>query len=343
MDCQKTFLIFCLGIIVVGCGGINQPHIREGARAKAKTRPMAGYADECAIWADKDDPKNSVVIGNDKSPLGALYVYNLSGDLISKSKHMNRPVGVSVRYGIKIGQEQVDVVGCAVRSTNEIKLFKIDPKTKKLFDMTSKIGITSGFQDKTYGFCLYKRSYDGKLFAFVSRKKTDHIHQIEFYEDEEGKFAGRIVRKFGKSDQKGFVEGMVADDEYGYYYCSDERHAILKYYADPNIKKGPFIRAFGMKDGIQGDREGLGLYIKPKGKGYLIVSSQGNSTFKIYAREGSNAFIKTAALRKVTQTDGIGISSLSMPPDYPYGIFVAHSNLGNNYLFFDWKEFSRLN
>ena len=99
----------------------------------------------------------------------------------------------------------------------------------------------------------------------MSRKKRDHIHQIEFYEDAEGKCAGRIVRKFGKSDH----EGMVADDEYGYDDCSDERHAILKYYADSNIKQGPFIRAVGQKDGIQGDREGLGLYIKPKGAGYL--------------------------------------------------------------------------
>ena len=98
-----------------------------------------------------------MVIGSDKSPLGALYVYDLSGNLVSKSTHMNRPVGVSVRYGIKIGQEEVDVVGCGVGGTNEMKLFKIDPKTKKLFDMTSKLGIASGFQDNTYGFCLYKR------------------------------------------------------------------------------------------------------------------------------------------------------------------------------------------
>lgn len=342
MGRQKTFLILLLSLALTSCGGFSKHRIREGARPKAETRPMAGQADECGIWTDKNDPQRTVVIANDKSALGALYVYDLEGNLIAKSGHMNRPVGVSVRYDIELAGEKIDVIGCGIRTTNQVKLFKIDPETRQLTDITTEQGISSGFPDKTYGFCLYKRLSDGKLFAFVSRKETDDIHQIEFHDDGTGKFAGTIVRKFGKRNQRSFVEGMVADDEYGYFYCCDEQYAILKYYADPSIKRDPFIRSFGLGDGIRGDREGLGIYRQPKGRGYLIVSSQGDSTFKIYDRAGNNKFIKSAHLRGVTKTDGIGVTALSIPPKYPTGLFAAHNDSENNYLFFDWYEFSHL-
>lgn len=316
--------------------------MREGARPKAETRPVPGEADELAFWKHPSMPDKSVVIGNDKSISGGLYVYDLAGHLLHRSPHINRPTGVSVRYNIRTTLGTFDIVGCAVRSTNEIKVFAIDPETRTLVDMTTAEGIPTGFEKDTYGFCLYKRANDGQLFAFVTRKETDNIHQILLTDDGTGKLKGTIIRKFGKMEMKSFVEGMVADDEYGYLYCSDERYAILKFYADPNVRKGPFINAFGVRDGIQGDREGMALYKKPHGKGYLIVSSQGDSTFKIYQREGKNKFVKSAALRGVRRTDGIAATSLQIPPDYPTGVFAAHDDTDNNYVFFDWYEFSRL-
>lgn len=342
MDCKKTFLILFSSLLVVGCT-FKEQTVRERALSKAETASVLGKADELAIWNHPTDPQRSVVIGNDKSVTGALYVYDLQGNLIDRSPYMNRPSGVSVRYGVKLSNgETVDVVGCAVISDSSIRIFKINPETRKLTDITTPEGISTGFERDVYGFCFYKRPSDGQLFAFVSRKKKDNIHQLSLSDDGKGKIKGTFVRRFGMKDQKSYVEGMVADDESGYFYCSDERYAILKYYADPNMQKEPFIRAFGLHDKIRGDREGLALYKKKGGKGYLIVSSQGDSSFRIYQREGANKYVKSAALHGVTQTDGIAASSLSIPPDYPTGIFAAHNDSENNYVFFDWYEFSRL-
>jgi len=343
---KKNLAFWLLALLAIGtasCVNLNKRIFPTGAAPKAMTPPLSGEADECAIWADRSDPSSSLLICNDKSSFGALYAFDLNGKQVSRSIRLNRPVGVSIRNDIRMKNGEVmDVVGCGVRGTNEIKIFKIDPETRELIDVTHHGGIPSGFSDKTYGFCLYKRKSDGQLFAFVSSKHTANIHQIQLEDDGLGKFKGTLVRKFGINHQRSYVEGMVADDEYGYYYAADERHAILKFHADPAVKKDPFIRAFGLADGIKGDREGLALYKKSNGKGYLIVSSQGDSSFKIYERTGNNKFVKSIHAEGVTKTDGIGVTALKIPPLYPTGVFAAHNDSNNNYVIFDWYEFSRL-
>ncbi|QVL57313.1 MAG: phytase [Simkaniaceae bacterium] len=341
MAYAKTLLVLLL--FLVSCGRVHEHTFREGARSKAETASVPGKADEVGIWVDRHEPIRSVIIGNDKAPMGALYVYDLRGNFVHRSPYLNEPVGVSVRYDIPLSTgKTVDVVVCGLRSTNQIKVFSIDPKTRELADITTEGGISSGFDRDTYGICLYKRVGDGQLFAFVSRKETDDIHQVLLQDDGTGKIKGTLIRRFGHKEQKSFVEGMVADDEYGYLYCSDERNAILKYHADPTIKKDPFIQAFGLADGIRGDREGLALYKVAKGQGYLVVSSQGDSSFKIYQRAGNNKFVKTVALHGVWKTDGIAITSQSIPPYYPTGVFAAHNDKENNFALFDWYSFSRI-
>lgn len=342
MACKKTTLAFCVLLFLAGCGRIHENPLREGPRPAFETENVPGEADEVGIWVDRHEPIRSVIIGNDKSLMGALYVYDLRGKFVHRSPYMNEPVGVSVRYDIPLAGKSVDIVACGLRSTNQIKIFKIDRETRELEDITTEEGIPTGFARDTYGLCLYKRAGDGQLFAFVSRKESDNLHQVLLEEDGKGKIKGTVVRQFGAKDIKSYVEGMVADDEYGYLYASDEQAAILKYYADPNVKGDPLIQKFGVADGIRGDREGLALFKKSKGQGYLIVSSQGDSTFKIYDRAGSNKFVKTAKMHGVWKTDGIAVTSQSIPPYYPTGFFAAHNDKENNFVLIDWYTFSRL-
>lgn len=46
------------------------------------------------------------------------------------------------------------------------------------------------------------------------------------------------------------------------------------------------IVAFAKSDGISGDREDLAIYKSGNGTGYLLLSSQHNSTINVYRREG---------------------------------------------------------
>jgi len=337
--------IFCaalLSLFFLGCEKV-QHHTFHEKGPHAKTTSVSGKAGEVALWQDRSDPSKGVIIGSDKSALGALYIYNLQGKQIGRSGRLNRPVGVSVRYDVSLHSgEKIDVVACAMRSTNEIKIFKVDSNTQKLIDITTPKGITSGFENNTCGVCLYRRPSDGQLFAFLSRGKTDNIHQIQLSDDGTGKIGGALVRKFGKGEQKSRIGGMVADDERGYLYCSDERNAILKYRADPNTQGDPFIQRFGTKDDIVGGREGLAIYHKPEGEGYLIVSSSGDSTFKIYRREGTNKFIKSISIDGVRNSNGIATTACPASPHYPTGIFALHNSTDNNYIIFDWYTCTKL-
>ena len=280
-----------------------------------------------------------MLIGNDKSENGALYVWDVFGNFISKTKTINRPVGVDVRYDMKMQDKNIDIVVCGVRSTNEIKVFEIDSNKKELIDITTDKKIFSNFTKDTYGLTLYKRPSDGEIFAFVSSKAKDNIHQIHLKDNGLGKVEGELVRSFGKKDINSFVEGMVADDSLGFVYFSDETNAILKYIADPNKNDNKLVSKFAKKDGIKGDREGLALYKERETEGYLVLSSQGNSTFKIYQRENDNKFIKTTSPKGVKNTDGIAITNISIMPNYPKGIFAAHNGAGKNFVLYDWQAF----
>ena len=328
---RKFTFIFIL-LFLAACTENKKPN------PKVVTTDVYGDADECAFWIDQKDPNKSVLIGNDKSDIGALYVWDLEGNLIFKTETLNRPVGVDVRYGMKIYNREVDIVVCGVRSSNELKVFEIDPNSRKLIDITTKDKILTKFPINTYGVCLYKRKDDGEIFAFVSAKKRENIHQIQLRDDGRGGVKGVLIRSFGKKDQKSYVEGMIADDDFGYLYCSDEKKGILKYLANPKLKDNALLSRFALDDNIKGDREGLGLYKKDLKSGYLVLSSQGNSEFKIYDRGGNNTFLKTVKPLGIKHTDGIAVTSVSIPPKFLKGIIACHSG-AKHFVFYDWQEF----
>lgn len=299
---------------------------------------MQGDADECALWIHPKDKSLSVLIGNDKSSDGALHVWDMEGREIFKTKPLDQPVGVDVRTGFSLGESIVDIVVCGLRTTDELKVFLIDPRTRYLRDVTTPSGIRTGFSSATYGIALYKRLKDDTFFAFVSRKVSFDIHQILLEDDMLGRIKGTFVRSFGEEDQEGFVEGMIADDELGFLYCSDEKAAILKYHANPEMPERLLVR-FAIREGIEGDREGLGLYKEAQDKGYLIMSSQKNSSFNIYDRNGDNAFVKRVKPQGVSKTDGIAVTSTAIPPKFPHGLIVCHNDKEKNFVFYEWEAF----
>lgn len=303
-----------------------------------KTSSVPGDADDCAIWIHPENPANSIIIGNDKHENGALYVWDINGKEIFKTPPLNRPVNVDVRYDITLGNKKVDIVACAIRYSNTIKIYAVDPNTRTLIDITTDNGIPTGYGQDTYGFSLYKHPQTGRLFAFVSQKNKSNIHQIALQPDGKGKIRGSLIRQFGKEDQGSYVEGICADDELGFLYCCDEDYAVLKYHADPNLNNNKLISRFAREDGIVGDREGIALYKTSDTEGYLIVSSQGDSTLKVYKREGSNDFIGTLSTLEAYRTDGVAATSRPVGSKFPYGMIVCHNDKHKNFLLYAWKE-----
>ena len=81
-------------------------------------------------------------------------------------------------------------------------------------------------------------------------------------------------------------------------------------------------------DRLRSDLEGVCLYRIPAG-GYLLVSSQGSSTYAVYDRAPPYAYrgsfaIVAGDLDGTQRTDGIEAVSGFVSGSFPSGLFLAH-------------------
>ncbi|MCI0381909.1 MAG: phytase [Chlamydiae bacterium] len=331
---RLNFLFLCFCLLLFGCA---KKEVENKPEPKVATSSVTGDADDCAIWIHPKNRNLSVIIGNDKTKNGALFGWDLKGKELFKIP-LKEPMNIDIRHSAGFYNEKWDIVACPLQGQNRIKVFKMDPRTRKPIDITTEMGILTGFDRDPYGFALYHQKSTGKLYAFVSQMKSKSaINQILLEEDGMGKIKGTFIRSFGQESIQNIVEGMCADDDLGYIYLADEKYAILKFFADPK-KEATLIHSFAHEDGIIGDREGVALYTCEGEKGYLLLSSQGNSTLKVYERGGMNNFVKTIEKRGSSDTDGLAATSCAIPPEFPFGFVVCHNDKKKNFVIYSWEE-----
>lgn len=304
-------------------------------------------ADDPAIWLNPADPSKSMVIGTDKGGAnhGGLFVWDMNG---SEMQHvyLNHPNNVDARQGMQLGEESVDIVVVNLRKSRELKVFKVNPENGTLEDITTDDGIYTAEVDDPYGLCLYRRPTDGAMFVIESSEggKNENLYQYRLQDDGTGKVEAVFVRTFGDKSIQYYVEGLVADDDLGYVYASDETKAIRKYYANPDQGNDDQIVAFAKGDGIVGDREGLAIYKHPNGTGYLLLSSQHDSTIKIYRREGDggdprkHSLVATIKPVGASEADGLDVTSQPILPQYPDGFLVVHNAPGRQFKIYSWEK-----
>ncbi|MES2121476.1 MAG: phytase, partial [Chlamydiota bacterium] len=193
LSSKARFAIPSLLLLLASCSSENDKYLYP----QVELGPVPGDADDCAIWVDPQDGSRSVVVGNDKTFAGGLYVWDLSGKLLSFVP-MVRPINLDVRHGMPVGGESVNILAVGERISRNVRIFKIDPKSRELIDITKDGGIPTGFDNDIYGLTLYRQKGEGKYYVFVSEKtKGTMIHQILLEDDGNGKVKGTIVRKFG--------------------------------------------------------------------------------------------------------------------------------------------------
>jgi 3-phytase len=94
---------------------------------------------------------------------------------------------------------------------------------------------------------------------------------------------GKRVRSFDAGDRIG---GVVADDLLDALYVAVDDDGVFKYRLAPSGGSSRTqIEKTGSRGRLVADTKGLALYQGAGGTGYLLVSSQGDSSFKVYARE----------------------------------------------------------
>jgi 3-phytase len=316
---------------------------------KVSTSSVAGDADDPAIWIHPSDPAKSVVIGTDKGDNGGLHVWDMNGQQL-QFVPLGPANNVDVRYGMQVGGQLIDIAVTNIRNNpKRMKVFKINPSDGTLTDITTGAGILTPELDDPYGICLYQRPSDGAMFVIESTQSgaKSNLHQYRLQDDGTGKVKGTYVRAFGNGTIEEYVEGLVADDELGFVYASDEPNAIRKYYADPDRGDNNQIVAFATGDGINGDREGLALYKCSGGTGYLLASSQGNTTVKVYRREGDtgnphqHTLVTTIKTNGSSETDGLDVTNRPTSSNFLKGFLVTHNSPNKQFNLYAWEDIAQ--
>jgi 3-phytase len=324
---------------LLGCAG--DPAVPVGATAE--TTPVASgddAADDPCIWVDAERPERSTVIGTDKRDGGGLYVYDLAGEPISFL-----PIGeinnVDLRQEVALGGETVALVAAGDRTNHDLVVFRVDPETRDLVDVAAE---PLGAGILVYGSCLYQNPTSGQTYAFVTAKSGQVVQHV-LIDDGTGRI---VIERVRDLDVGGQLEGCVADDEHGYVYIGEEEVGIWRYGAEPGDGDARQLIAATGDGSLVPEVEGLAIYRGPGGGGYLIASSQGNSTFAVYERGADNAHLFSFSIvgagdvDGVSDTDGIEVTNAGLGSMWPDGLFVAqdgdNGGENTNYKLVSWGD-----
>jgi 3-phytase len=324
-------------------------------RSVVATDPVVKDADDPAVWVHPSEPERSLILGTDKAgaPHGELYVFGLDGKVRQKITGIDRPNNVDVEYGLMVGGRRVDIAVLTERYKNQLRVFRIEPDGSGVSDISASLSVFQGKrgeQASPMGIALYRRPSDGAIFAIVSRKtgpRDAYLWQYRLDDDGAGKVRATKVREFGSFSGRGEIEAVAVDDALGYIYYADEGDGIHKWYADPDQPDSSRELAHFGRDGFKGDREGIAIYAKPNGTGYLVCTDQlpRNSEYRVYRREGSSgsphdhsevvAVIRGGA----DSTDGIEITAAALGARFPQGLLVTMNSSGRNFLLYPFPRF----
>ena len=294
-------------------------------------------ADDPAIWVHPTNPALSLIIGTDKK--GGLAVYDLTGRELQylPDGDMNN---VDLRPGFPLGGQRVALVTASNRTDDSMAVYLVNPVTRRLEQVAART-IAIG---ASYGACMYRSPVSGKFYYFGNSERG-LVEQWELFDNGTGKVDAVKVREFDVGSQ---TEGCVADDELGNLYIGEEAVGIWKYGAEPGAgTTRTKVDSTGSAGYLTKDVEGLTIFYGSTGSGYLIASSQGSDSFVVYRREGTNPYVATFqivagnGIDAVTQTDGIDVSSASLGPVFPQGIFVAqdgrNDGCNQNFKLVSWQ------
>lgn len=310
----------------------------QGAETVVKPRVVTEAvkhdSDDPAIWINRADPSQSLVIGTDKDADGALYVFDLQGRVVQDKvvRGLLRPNNVDIAYDVTVGGAKVDVAVVAERYAHRLRVFRLP-------DMVpidgGGIPVFEGERARdVMGIALYTRASDDALFAIVSRSDAfaptqGYLNQYRLVDDGNGSLHGVFTRAFGEWSGLKEIEAIAVDDAAGFVYYSDETYGVRQYHADPLAEDAEDqLGEFGRSEFTE-DHEGISVYARDNGTGYLLVSDQQANHFNVYSREGTATASYTHGLLariavSTDESDGSDLTTVELP-GFPGGLFVAMS------------------
>jgi 3-phytase len=328
----NSAFFFLIIFIVVGCQfpdttkktKSNAACIELEAQFETQAVEIEGdVLDDPAIWVHPYSRDQSQILVTNKK--GGLHVYDLKGNEIQYIP-AGRLNNVDIRYDFPFIDKQADLAVASNRSFNTLSIFRINAETGKWKEVSARTISTS--LPEVHGLCMYRSLHSGKFYAIVNSKQG-MVEQWELFCSRDSLVDAKKVRQFSVNGQ---IEGCVADDETGYLYIAEERFGIWKYYAEP---VAPDRRLVADTSRVLSPQiEGLALYKRSRGKGYLIASLQQKNRFAVFERQGLNRYLGCFSIVDgpksdgVTHCDGIELTELPLGPNFQNGLLVVHD--GNN-------------
>ncbi|MGP1374982.1 MAG: phytase [Almyronema sp.] len=360
----------------------------EGDEDGPVARPTAllGDADDPAVWINPNDPNRSVVLGTLKD--GGLATFNLKGEVLQviapDEFGTERYNNVDVIYGFQLRRpvseddeaDEIDENGgvadlaiASDRANDTLAIFSIDAASGRLTNVTSDLipdsifGVDDG-EATAYGLAAYKSPVSGKSYVFVTQADGNQVAQLELVADSSG-VSANVVRLLSLPVPTGDPtdsqsEGIVVDQELGLLYVALENEVgILKFSAEPNGGNDFSVIQPIDRPELVPDIEGLSIYYGPNGSGYLIANSQGDSSYAVFSREGTNEYLGSfviggnGSVDQVNESDGLEVISTSLGSAFPFGLMVVQDgandpqvvvpddeqleNVGTNFKFVPWE------
>ena len=337
------YIVITMGyILTTACSSNNQP-IVSVIKPKIVTEPTRHDTDDPAIWVNEDDPEASLILGTDKNEDGAIYVYDLNGEIQTDKvvRGLKRPNNIDIEEFEFGDGSEIFIAVTTERLTNKLRIFSV-PDMLPIDN--GGIEVFTGEIDRApMGISLYKRESDDVVFAIVGRKSgpsDGYLWQYRLDGNLDGTIGATMVRSFGTYSGEKEIEAIAVDDEYGYVYYSDEGVGVRKYHADPDQTNEEL--ALFATTGIADDHEGISIYKTDMGTGYIILSDQQANKFHFFSREGTELNPHDHQLIKVINaacnfSDGSEVTNASLGSLFPKGLFVAMSD-DKTFHFYDWED-----
>ncbi len=272
-------------------------------------------ADDIAIWVNPNNANKTIVIGTDKK--WGLVTYNLKGEILSEVQE-GRINNVDVLPLIKTENKTSFPIICSSnRSDNSVIFHRLYPTGR--LQSIDKFKFFPNLKE-VYGICFYEDN--DRIFLFVSDKKGT----IEQWDMGSKNFftKAKLIRTI---KVRSTVEGMVGDPFYKKLYFAEEKKGLwqINVYPDKDLDKKLILKTD--KKILKADWEGLALWEKQNGYGFILISIQGSNKFCFVSRK-TKQIVKTFEIKSTPQIDGVedtdGLALKVFKSDlFPEGILVV--------------------
>lgn len=337
---QKLLVCFLLISSMIGLSQNDSPVIFQVTPA-CETIPVESPddgADDPCIWVPNHNVGGTIIVGTDKK--FGLETYNLSGQKLNRFGFGNiNNVDINPNFFApnEAGVRNNALVIGTNRSTHSIDFFSLNESGTLKLIHREIIGSEMG---DLYGLCAFSLS---ETHYFAASDKDGRILRANYNPSDNGSVVINNSDTFSLSST---VEGLVADPEHQTLYIAEEDIGIWAYPLTEDIERDARLILSTDTDLIVADIEGLTLYDKGQGKGYLLCSIQGANSYGILDREslkllGVFKIVASDGIDGSEETDGIDVTSQSLP-GFPKGVFIVQDGFNDlekqNFKFVNWAD-----